>query len=187
MFLAEFVFSLPFPALQATPVTAPIIAEPDAPRRRKSRRRSSRPPRTKMQALEPLLPRFPIMLALLVCAVPVLLALYIASTRYSDFRHHPFDAIAGALIGLFAGFTGWRWYGGWSCSGEGGRRGVEFGKLRGGDMEMETGGEEEESDEQVPKARGVRTEGVGERGGAGWRDGVPPEQNGWRNGAERAV
>ena len=66
--------------------------------------------------MEPLLPRFPIMLALLICAVPVLLAGYIGSTRFSDFRHHAGDVIGGSLLGAVAGVMGWRWYGGWSCA-----------------------------------------------------------------------
>ncbi|KAI5819651.1 phosphatidic acid phosphatase type 2/haloperoxidase [Pyronema omphalodes] len=62
------------------------------------------------------LPRFPIMLALLICGVPLLLATYIASTRYSDYRHHTFDILAGSILGLVSAFVGWRWYGAWSCA-----------------------------------------------------------------------
>lgn len=65
--------------------------------------------------VESVLPSFPTMLALLLCAVPPLLAAFIASSRYSDYRHHGFDILSGCVVGLFSAYAGWRWYGAWSC------------------------------------------------------------------------
>ena len=48
-------------------------------------------------------------------------AIYISSTRYSDFWHHGFDVIAGAIVGIISAWLGFRWYhlpisrgGGWA-------------------------------------------------------------------------
>lgn len=48
-------------------------------------------------------------------------AIYISSTRYSDFMHHGFDIISGALLGIVSAWLGFRWYhlpinrgGGWA-------------------------------------------------------------------------
>lgn len=59
---------------------------------------------------------------LLVCAlIPVCAAIYISSTRYSDFYHHGFDIIAGAILGIASAWLGFRWFhmpvrrgGGWA-------------------------------------------------------------------------
>lgn len=42
--------------------------------------------------------------------IPLCLALYISSTRYSDFRHHGFDIISGASIGIIVAWLSFRWY-----------------------------------------------------------------------------
>ena len=48
-------------------------------------------------------------------------AIYVSSTRYSDFRHHGFDIISGAILGIASAWLGFRWYhlpisrgGGWA-------------------------------------------------------------------------
>ena len=48
-------------------------------------------------------------------------AIYVSSTRYSDFRHHGFDIITGAFLGIVSAWIGFRWYhlpisrgGGWA-------------------------------------------------------------------------
>lgn len=112
IFMAEFVFSLPVPHLSK--VAAPIVGEPamSAPRRRS---------KAHYEDPETPLPRFPIMGVILLCGIPVLLAIYISSTRFSDYRHHTFDILSGSLLGLFSGVVGWRWYGSWCCAGGDGR------------------------------------------------------------------
>ncbi|KAI9761391.1 MAG: hypothetical protein M4579_001041 [Chaenotheca gracillima] len=47
---------------------------------------------------------------LVIAVIPVATAAYIASTRYSDFRHHGFDIIFGTLIGIVFAWFGFRWY-----------------------------------------------------------------------------
>jgi len=53
--------------------------------------------------------------------IPIALAIYVSSTRYSDFYHHGFDIIAGAILGIASAWLGFRWYhlpirrgGGWA-------------------------------------------------------------------------
>ncbi|KAL9100343.1 MAG: hypothetical protein Q9163_004265 [Psora crenata] len=53
--------------------------------------------------------------------IPIGVAIYISSTRYSDFWHHGFDVIAGAILGIASAWLGFRWYhlpiqegGGWA-------------------------------------------------------------------------
>ncbi|KAF8421985.1 phosphatidic acid phosphatase type 2/haloperoxidase [Tirmania nivea] len=48
---------------------------------------------------------------LLVLSVPILLAIYVSTTRYSDYRHHGVDVIFGSLIGVGTAILGWAWYG----------------------------------------------------------------------------
>lgn len=51
-------------------------------------------------------PAAPPLYLLLLPLIPICVATYIASTRFSDFRHHPFDIIFGSLMGLgFSLFT----------------------------------------------------------------------------------
>jgi len=49
--------------------------------------------------------------------VPVLLAAYAATTRYSDYRHHGVDIIFGSLLGVGTAVLGWTWYGPRSING----------------------------------------------------------------------
>ena len=65
--------------------------------------------------------------------VPVTIATYVASSRYSDFRHHGFDIIFGSLLGAVIAWGSFRMYhlpvrrsSGWAW---GSRRGWEWGKL----------------------------------------------------------
>lgn len=53
--------------------------------------------------------------------IPICLAIYVSSTRYSDFMHHGFDIISGAALGIVSAWLGFRWYhmpinrgGGWA-------------------------------------------------------------------------
>ena len=53
--------------------------------------------------------------------LPICIAIYVSSTRYSDFMHHGFDIISGAILGIASGWLGFRWYhmpirrgGGWA-------------------------------------------------------------------------
>lgn len=48
---------------------------------------------------------------LLLFAVPMLLAGYIATTRYSDYRHHGVDIVLGSLLGVGTAALGWTWSG----------------------------------------------------------------------------
>lgn len=60
-------------------------------------------------------PKVPQMLTLAVVATPMLLATYVASTRWSDYRHHGFDVLFGAFEGVVCALVGWGWYGVFSC------------------------------------------------------------------------
>ncbi|CAO1604914.1 hypothetical protein XANCAGTX0491_008454 [Xanthoria calcicola] len=58
---------------------------------------------------------------LLLPLIPLCLAIYISSTRYSDFRHHGFDILFGSLMGIVLSWFSFRMYhlpirrgGGWS-------------------------------------------------------------------------
>ena len=42
--------------------------------------------------------------------VPLGVALYVAATRYSDYRHHGFDILSGSVLGVASAFLGFRWY-----------------------------------------------------------------------------
>ncbi|KAF2735476.1 PAP2 domain-containing protein [Polyplosphaeria fusca] len=42
--------------------------------------------------------------------VPVCAAIYITSTRFTDYRHHGFDLIFGSLIGILCSWFSFRWY-----------------------------------------------------------------------------
>ncbi|MCJ1482528.1 hypothetical protein MMC06_002694 [Schaereria dolodes] len=42
--------------------------------------------------------------------IPIGTALYIASTRWSDFKHHGFDIIFGSLMGFLLAWGSFRWY-----------------------------------------------------------------------------
>lgn len=47
---------------------------------------------------------------LLLPYVPLGLAIFLAGTRYFDFRNHGFDVLAGAAIGSITAWTGFRMY-----------------------------------------------------------------------------
>jgi hypothetical protein len=47
---------------------------------------------------------------LVIAVVPICGAIYVSSTRYSDFRHHGFDILFGAFIGFFSAWFAFRWY-----------------------------------------------------------------------------
>lgn len=58
---------------------------------------------------------------LLLPSIPIAVATYVASTRFSDFRHHGFDVIFGSLLGILSATICFRLYhmpigrgGGWS-------------------------------------------------------------------------
>ncbi|KAF8542730.1 phosphatidic acid phosphatase type 2/haloperoxidase [Trichophaea hybrida] len=114
IFLSEFVFALPLAHLStksstSIPISAPIVDTED------------HTDAAHVEKSETPLPRFPIMVIILICGIPLMLAMYIASTRFSDYRHHTFDILAGSALGIFAGVVGWRWYGAWCCAGGEGR------------------------------------------------------------------
>ena len=120
IFLAEFVFALPLSRLyRVTPVSAPIVE--GGPSRSAPRDAAPQPAPSPAHAPGGGLPHFPIMAAILVSGLPLLLATYIATTRFSDYRHHTFDIFIGSALGIAAGFVGWRWYGAWCCAGSEGR------------------------------------------------------------------
>ncbi len=47
---------------------------------------------------------------LIIAFIPIGAAIYIASTRWSDFRHHGFDILSGSLLGFSAAWFAFRWY-----------------------------------------------------------------------------
>ena len=58
---------------------------------------------------------------LVIPLIPICVAIYVSSTRYSDFWHHGFDVIIGSSLGIATAFLGFRWYhlpirrgGGWA-------------------------------------------------------------------------
>ena len=70
--------------------------------------------------------------------MPILLATYVATTRYSDYRHHGVDVIFGALLGVGAAILGWTWYGSRATNGARGFGGFsrERASCRCGDLEF---------------------------------------------------
>jgi len=121
IFLAEFVFALPLPHLSrvTAPISAPIVdgetTSPSGPRAEEAVPPPLPRPVSREERETPL-PRFPIMAAILIVGIPIMIAMYISSTRFSDYRHHPFDILAGAALGIGAAWLGWRWYGAWTCA-----------------------------------------------------------------------
>lgn len=100
LFLASFVFSMTLPfARKVRPFAATAI----------------------VSAIPTAQPKFPQMLAFLIVSIPMWIAIYIASTRWSDFRHHGFDVLFGSFEGIVCALIGWSWYGVYSC-----RRGGVF-------------------------------------------------------------
>ncbi|KAF2158438.1 hypothetical protein M409DRAFT_31050 [Zasmidium cellare ATCC 36951] len=47
---------------------------------------------------------------LAIAFVPIAVAIYIGSTRYTDFYHFGFDIIAGSLLGICTAWISFRWY-----------------------------------------------------------------------------
>lgn len=47
---------------------------------------------------------------LILVLVPIGSAIYITSTRFTDYRHHGFDLIFGSLIGITTAWFSFRWY-----------------------------------------------------------------------------
>lgn len=47
---------------------------------------------------------------LVIALIPICAAIYICSTRYSDFRHHGFDILFGSFIGVVCAYFSFRWY-----------------------------------------------------------------------------
>ncbi|ORY09058.1 PAP2 domain-containing protein [Clohesyomyces aquaticus] len=47
---------------------------------------------------------------LVLILVPIASAIYISSTRFTDYRHHGFDIIFGSLIGIVCSWFSFRWY-----------------------------------------------------------------------------
>ncbi|KAI9876621.1 MAG: hypothetical protein M1830_006085 [Pleopsidium flavum] len=47
---------------------------------------------------------------LVIAFIPIAAAIYISSTRYSDFRHHGFDIIFGSLMGFALAWFSFRWF-----------------------------------------------------------------------------
>lgn len=47
---------------------------------------------------------------LVIALIPICAAIYICSTRYSDFRHHGFDILFGSFIGIVCAYFSFRWY-----------------------------------------------------------------------------
>jgi hypothetical protein len=128
IFLAEFVFALPVPGLSKPPVSAPMVDNGLGSVRSNSYT-SSRPVITGAETSQERgtpLPKFPIMGAILICGVPVMLAMYIATTRFSDFRHHGTDILCGSILGILSAFLGWRWYGSWTIAEQGDGRVYKF-------------------------------------------------------------
>lgn len=47
---------------------------------------------------------------LVLALIPIATAMYISSTRFSDFRHHGFDILFGSLLGFASAWFAFRWY-----------------------------------------------------------------------------
>lgn len=45
-----------------------------------------------------------------ICFIPLGVAMYVSSTRYTDYRHHGFDILSGAVLGFVSAWFGFRWY-----------------------------------------------------------------------------
>ena len=71
----------------------------------------------------------PPMYLILFPSIPIGAAIYISSTRYSDFWHHGFDVFVSAGLGILTAWLGFRWYhmpirqgGGWAWAPRSSRR-----------------------------------------------------------------
>lgn len=94
---------------------------------------------------------------LLLPLIPFCLAIYISSTRYSDFRHHGFDILFGSLMGIVLSWFSFRMYhlpirrgGGWSWGPR--SEGKAFGTLLGTGGYREVGATKRDDDVDGQKA-----------------------------------
>ncbi|RFU35938.1 hypothetical protein B7463_g330, partial [Scytalidium lignicola] len=92
---------------------------------------------------------------LAICLVPACVAIYVASTRFSDFRHHGFDVLSGFVLGTSTSFFGFYYYqvplrrgGGWSYGPRSAARAFWAGVGRGGYVD---GGLDERSQRNAAK------------------------------------
>ena len=47
---------------------------------------------------------------IVLCLIPICVAIYISSTRWVDFKHHGFDIFSGSLLGIITAWLGSRFY-----------------------------------------------------------------------------
>ncbi|TKA78361.1 hypothetical protein B0A49_00694 [Cryomyces minteri] len=47
---------------------------------------------------------------LVIAFIPIATAIYICSSRFTDFKHHGFDIISGSIIGILSSWFAFRWY-----------------------------------------------------------------------------
>ncbi|KAH8808266.1 phosphatidic acid phosphatase type 2/haloperoxidase [Xylogone sp. PMI_703] len=74
-----------------------------------------------------------------ICLTPACVAIYVASTRFSDFRHHGFDILSGFVLGTTTAFFSFYYYqvplrrgGGWSWGPRSAKRAFWAGVGKGG-------------------------------------------------------
>lgn len=98
---------------------------------------------------------------------PICVAIYISATRYSDFRHHGFDIIAGSLMGFLAAWAGFRWYhlpirrgAGWSWGPRSARRAWGVGIGVQGYVDEEGGRTSRQGDLELGDRSGTTSGGV---------------------------
>ena len=105
---AKFAISIPFLAPQNSAVALSTTAFGSEPSPHTSQRqtdvRNTPPTHLFNRAAAP-----PVYL-LILAFFPVGVATFVAGSRFSDFRHHGFDVIAGSIIGLVCAWFGFRWY-----------------------------------------------------------------------------
>ncbi|KAI9808415.1 MAG: hypothetical protein M1827_007474 [Pycnora praestabilis] len=103
---------------------------------------------------------------LVIAFLPIAIAIYVSTTRFSDFRHHGFDILFGSALGFVTAWFAFRWYhlpirrgAGWSWGARSRERAFGIGVGRPGYVgtegwastkaigDLETGREEEEARE----------------------------------------
>ncbi|KAI4265176.1 MAG: hypothetical protein L6R38_009604 [Xanthoria sp. 2 TBL-2021] len=116
--------------------TRPDSSSPTLPTPSSSTQRHQTPLRSQSAA--------PPVYLLLLPFIPICLAIYVSSTRYSDFRHHGFDILFSSLMGIVLSWFSFRMYhlpirrgGGWSWGPR--SEGKAFGTLLGTGGYRETG------------------------------------------------
>ncbi|KAF2813525.1 PAP2-domain-containing protein [Mytilinidion resinicola] len=112
---------------------------------------------------------------LVLALIPICAAIYISSTRFSDFRHHGFDILFGSAIGIICAYFSFRWYhlpirqgAGWSWGARSRDRAWFIGVGRGSYVGTE-GWAAESADENVRKQSAVLGGGLD-----GAKDGETP-------------